>query len=164
MSVPRLGGCSWSLAGSRTSGCFAGSASGSMMPVGSRRSVNGHALRWSSQGPILLRTLGSESTHPLSSLGTKHLSSRHLLPRCLGSLESLSSYLMCLLGVAWSCLTPYTSQTISISRIHYGAKKYSVATVSQGIIWKRLCLSVRTDNLFTRMAPKPLRICRRLGG
>ena len=30
-----------------------------------------------------------------------------------------------------------------------------MATVSQGIIWKRILYGVRPDNLFTRMAGKP---------
>jgi len=90
-SVPRLGGCSLSPAGSRSSECFVGAASGSLMPGESRCPVNQHALCWSSQVPILLRILGSESTYPLSTLGTKHLSSRRSLPHCLGSSGSLSS-------------------------------------------------------------------------
>jgi hypothetical protein len=35
--------------------------------------------------------LGSVSTYPLSTRGTKHLKSRRSLPRCLGSLGSLGS-------------------------------------------------------------------------
>jgi hypothetical protein len=38
--------------------------------------------------------LGSVSTYPLSTRGTKHLKSRRSLPHCLGSLGSLSSYLV----------------------------------------------------------------------
>ena len=81
MSVPHLGGCSLSPAGSRPSECFAGSVSGSLMPVDSRCQVNLHALRLSVPVPIVLQTLGSESTYPLSSLGATHLlSTRPLRP------------------------------------------------------------------------------------
>jgi hypothetical protein len=158
-SVPRLGGCSLSLAGSRPSGCFAGSASGSLMPVDSRCPGHGHALRWSSQGPILLRTLGSESTHPLSTLGTNHLSSRRSLPRCLassgssGSSGSLSSYLICLV-VFWKLphnihLTNHFNFTI----LHC-QQKYTVL-LGHRPIWKRILFGVRTDNLFTRWRQNP---------
>ena len=43
-----------------------------------------------------------------------------------------------------------------------GAKIHGL-TVPQVINWKRILYGVRTDNLFPRMAPKTLRICRRLG-
>ena len=44
-------------------------------------------------------------------------------------------------------------------------QKYTVSLCVgiQGSIWKRILFGVRTDYLFTRMAPKTLRICRRLG-
>ena len=43
-----------------------------------------------------------------------------------------------------------------------GAKIHGL-TVPQVINWKRILYGVRTDYLFPRMAPKTLRICRRLG-
>ena len=90
-SVPHLGHCSLSPAGSRSSECFVGAASGLLMPGESGFPVIPHAPCWSSQGPISLRNLGSVSMYPLSTRGTKHLKSRRSLPHCLGSLGSLGS-------------------------------------------------------------------------
>ena len=56
-----------------------------------------------------------------------------------------------------NCLITNTPQTISISRFHCGGKKYTVATLSQGIILKRILFrgEYAPDNLFTRtVAPK----------
>ena len=81
MSVPHLGGCSLSPAGSRPSECFAGSVSGLPMPLGSKTPVNLHALRLSVPVPIVLRSTELESRCWLSSLGATHLlSTRPLRP------------------------------------------------------------------------------------
>ena len=54
--------------------------------------------------------------------------------------------------VLWELLYTTTLQTISISRFHCGGKKYTVATLSQGIILKRIFrrLEYAPDNLITR--------------
>ena len=66
------------------------------------------------------------------------------------------------LRCSWCCLVGtaihyYLAILFNFPIIHCQQKIHCV-TVSQGIIWKRILYGVRTDNLFTRMAPKPLYI------
>jgi len=109
MSVPRQGGCSSSLAGSRTSGCFAGSASGSTMPSARETPVNLHVLRCYWPAPIGLQSLGWQSTRTLSTRGAIRPSSNS--PLRLSSVSSVhalplsSSFLMLMSLSGCHCLT-----------------------------------------------------------
>ena len=61
----------------------------------------------------------------------------------------------CCLG--GNCYTLPSCEPFQFSDYTLSAKNIGChcVTVSHGIIWKRICLSVRTDNLFTRMARNP---------
>jgi hypothetical protein len=69
--------------------------------------------------------------------------------------------------VAFLCVWLSLSRTITHTNhfnfpISQWSRKIHCVTASQANLAEALS-QLRTDNLFTRMAPKPLRICRRLG-